>query len=159
VSAAPSTDPTVITSAEGLSPAPSTAHLSASAVGRGERTSFGLQPPFAYFGGKTTLASRIVDLLPAHEHYMEPFCGGSSVLLAKTPSTMETVNDLDGRLIYLDIARTAVAVVAGGPPGPGPRTERPASGAPREWRIAVAVERPSPGLISGQVYGHRRSRK
>ncbi len=64
-----------------------------------------LQPPFAYFGGKTTLASRIVDLLPAHEHYMEPFCGGSSVLLAKTPSTMETVNDLDGRLIYLDTSR------------------------------------------------------
>lgn len=30
---------------------------------------------------------------------MEPFCGGSSVLLAKAPSTMETVNDLDGRLM------------------------------------------------------------
>ena len=31
------------------------------------------------------------------------------MLLAKAPSTMETVNDLDGRLIYLDIAR-AVAM-------------------------------------------------
>ncbi|PZS29514.1 MAG: DNA methyltransferase [Pseudonocardiales bacterium] len=58
-----------------------------------------LQPPFAYFGGKTTLAARIVGLLPPHEHYLEPFCGGSSVLLAKPPSTMETVNDLDGRLM------------------------------------------------------------
>lgn len=56
-------------------------------------------PPFAYFGGKTTLAPRIVDLLPPHEHYLEPFCGGSSVLLAKRPSIMETVNDLDGRLM------------------------------------------------------------
>lgn len=56
-------------------------------------------PPFAYFGGKTTLADRIVDLLPPHEHYVEPFCGGSSVLLAKPPSIMETINDLDGRLI------------------------------------------------------------
>jgi DNA adenine methylase len=56
-------------------------------------------PPFAYFGGKTTLASRIAALLPPHEHYMEPFCGGSSVLLAKEPSKMETVNDLDGRLM------------------------------------------------------------
>jgi len=67
---------------------------------RGESmTTAALQPPFAYFGGKSTLASRIVDLLPPHEHYMEPFCGGSSVLLAKAPSTMETVNDLDGRLM------------------------------------------------------------
>lgn len=58
-----------------------------------------VQPPFAYFGGKSILATRIVDLLPAHEHYAEVFCGGSSVLLAKAPSTMETVNDLDGRLM------------------------------------------------------------
>lgn len=56
-------------------------------------------PPFAYFGGKTTLASRIVAVLPEHEHYCEPFAGGMSVLLAKRPSTMETVNDLDGRLM------------------------------------------------------------
>ena len=62
-------------------------------------TAAALQPPFAYFGGKTTLATRIVDLLPPHQHYAEAFCGGSSVLLAKTPSTMETVNDLDGRLL------------------------------------------------------------
>ena len=27
-------------------------------------TAAALQPPFAYFGGKTTLATRIVDLLP-----------------------------------------------------------------------------------------------
>lgn len=56
-------------------------------------------PPFAYFGGKTTLAQQIADLLPAHEHYVEPYAGGMSVLLAKRPSVMETVNDLDGRLM------------------------------------------------------------
>ncbi|MFC7655951.1 DNA adenine methylase [Pseudonocardia benzenivorans] len=56
-------------------------------------------PPFAYFGGKTTLAQRIVELIPPHEHYVEPFAGGLSVLLAKRPSVMETVNDLDGRLM------------------------------------------------------------
>ena len=56
-------------------------------------------PPFAYFGGKTNLADRIVDLLPAHGHYVEPFAGSLAVLLAKPRSRMETVNDLDGHLM------------------------------------------------------------
>jgi DNA adenine methylase len=56
-------------------------------------------PPFAYFGGKTTLASKIVDLLPAHGHYVEPFAGSLAVLLAKPRAAMETVNDLDGYLM------------------------------------------------------------
>jgi DNA adenine methylase len=56
-------------------------------------------PPFAYFGGKTTLASRIVELLPAHGHYVEPYAGSLAVLLAKPRSAMETVNDLDGYLM------------------------------------------------------------
>lgn len=58
-----------------------------------------MKPPFAYFGGKTMLADRIAELLPAHEHYVEPFCGSLSVLLAKAPAKMETVNDLDQELI------------------------------------------------------------
>lgn len=56
-------------------------------------------PPFPYFGGKGMLASRIAALLPPHGHYVEPFCGSLAVLLAKAPSTMETANDLDGRLM------------------------------------------------------------
>lgn len=58
-----------------------------------------LSPPFAYYGGKTTLAERIVDLLPGHRHYVEPFAGSLAVLLAKAPVVMETVNDLDGHLM------------------------------------------------------------
>lgn len=53
----------------------------------------------AYFGGKTRLARRIADLLPRHGHYVEPFAGSLAVLLAKEPSKMETVNDLDGLLM------------------------------------------------------------
>lgn len=53
-------------------------------------------PPIPYFGGKQTLASRIIDLMPAHRHYVEPFCGSLAVLLAKPRAPMETVNDLDG---------------------------------------------------------------
>jgi DNA adenine methylase len=58
-----------------------------------------MKPPFAYFGGKTMLAQRIVDLLPPHQHYVEPYCGSLAVLLAKRPARMETVNDLDHELV------------------------------------------------------------
>lgn len=56
-------------------------------------------PPIAYFGAKQRTASRIVDLFPPHVHYVEPFCGSLSVLLAKPPAKLETVNDLDRRLM------------------------------------------------------------
>lgn len=58
-----------------------------------------LKPPFTYFGGKTAMADRIVALLPPHGHYVEPFAGSLAVLLAKRPSHMETVNDLDGNIV------------------------------------------------------------
>lgn len=58
-----------------------------------------MKPPIAYYGAKVTIAERIVRLLPAHEHYVEPFAGSLAVLLAKPPSRMETVNDLDRDLM------------------------------------------------------------
>jgi DNA adenine methylase len=56
-------------------------------------------PPFSYFGGKSTLAPRIADMLPKHRHYIEPYAGSLAVLLAKAPAPFETVNDLDGNLV------------------------------------------------------------
>lgn len=56
-------------------------------------------PPFAYFGGKTNLAQRIVALLPDHDHYVEPYAGSLAVLLAKPRVSIETINDLDGDLV------------------------------------------------------------
>jgi len=52
-----------------------------------------------YLGGKMRLAEQIVALLPKHGHYVEPYAGSLSVLLAKPPSAMETVNALDGDLV------------------------------------------------------------
>src|SRR5699024_3629407 len=51
------------------------------------------------YGGKTTLAPKIAKLLPAHDHYVEPFAGSLAVLLAKPRSKIETVNDLDEDLM------------------------------------------------------------
>ncbi len=54
-----------------------------------------MKSPIPLFGGKGLLAPWIASLLPAHGHYVEPFCGSLAVLLAKAPSRHETVNDLD----------------------------------------------------------------
>lgn len=58
-----------------------------------------MKPPIAYYGGKTRIAQKIADLLPSHGHYVEPFAGSLAVLLAKRPSAMETVNDLDQDIV------------------------------------------------------------
>lgn len=58
-----------------------------------------MRPPLAYYGSKVTIGPQIAALLPPHKHYVEPFAGSLAVLLAKRPSPMETVNDLDGDLM------------------------------------------------------------
>ena len=59
----------------------------------------GCRPPMPYYGGKQRIAGRIVASFPDHLHYVEPFAGGLSVLLAKGQSKLETVNDLDHQLV------------------------------------------------------------
>lgn len=58
-----------------------------------------MKPPVPYFGRKMRVAPTIVDLLPEHGHYVEPFFGSGAVLFAKPQTAHETVNDLDGVLV------------------------------------------------------------
>ena len=56
--------------------------------------------PIKYHGGKTYLANRIIELMPPHTHYVEPYFGGGSVLLQKDPiGVSEVANDIWGELM------------------------------------------------------------
>lgn len=58
-----------------------------------------LKAPFPYFGGKSSIAPMIWEVLGKPDHYIEPFFGSGAVLLARpdwVPTMTETVNDADG---------------------------------------------------------------
>ena len=54
-----------------------------------------------WFGGKRSLASDIVAELGPHSAYWELFAGSAAVVLAKEPSSHETIIDLHGQLTNL----------------------------------------------------------
>lgn len=58
----------------------------------------GPKSPITWLGGKSRLASRIIKEFPAHHTYCEAFGGSASVLLRKSPSKVEILNDKDRRL-------------------------------------------------------------
>jgi DNA adenine methylase len=57
--------------------------------------------PLAWLGGKSRLADRIVDLMPAHTTYCEVFAGAAWVLFKKPESKVEIINDINRDLITL----------------------------------------------------------
>ncbi len=75
-----------------------------------------LTQPIKWHGGKYYLRKWIIDLMPPHLHYVEPFFGGGGILLARDPDrdwmstgnqklpaaskgSSEVANDLHGELI------------------------------------------------------------
>jgi DNA adenine methylase len=60
-----------------------------------------MKPVLKYPGAKWNLAQWIISFFPPHTNYLEPFFGSGAVLLNKKPSKVETVNDIDGRVINL----------------------------------------------------------
>jgi DNA adenine methylase len=59
--------------------------------------------PIKWHGGKTYLAARIVESMPEHIHYVEPFFGGGAVFFSKPNELIhghsEVVNDIFGELV------------------------------------------------------------
>jgi DNA adenine methylase len=58
-------------------------------------------PVLKYPGGKWTVADWLVRHLPAHEVYVEPYFGSGALFFSKHPSRLETINDLDERVVNL----------------------------------------------------------
>jgi len=54
-----------------------------------------------YFGGKWAIAPWIIQHMPPHRVYVEPFGGGGSVLLRKPRSRCEVYNDLDEEIVSI----------------------------------------------------------
>ena len=55
--------------------------------------------PFRYPGGKFYARRLILDLLPQHSSYCEPFAGGASIFFAKDKVQPSILNDLDEEVI------------------------------------------------------------
>lgn len=54
-----------------------------------------------YPGSKWSLADWIISHMPQHKTYLEPFFGSGAVFFNKEPSSLETINDLDGDVVNL----------------------------------------------------------
>ncbi len=60
-----------------------------------------LAPVLRWPGSKWTLAQWIIEQMPPHVHYLEPFFGLGAVFFCKPPSARETINDLDSNVCNL----------------------------------------------------------
>ncbi|MCA9910074.1 MAG: DNA adenine methylase [Anaerolineae bacterium] len=57
------------------------------------------QIAFGWYGGKFSHLDWLLPLLPATQHFCEPFGGSAAVLINRNPSPVETYNDIDGEVV------------------------------------------------------------
>ncbi len=60
-----------------------------------------MRPVLKYPGSKWKIARNLVELIPDHHSYLEPYAGSLALLFHKRPSPIETVNDLDSDVTNL----------------------------------------------------------
>ncbi len=58
-----------------------------------------ISSPFKWVGGKSRLRKYVIEKLPTHTCYVEPFAGAAWVLFGKPPSDVEILNDINEELI------------------------------------------------------------
>lgn len=58
-----------------------------------------INSPFRYAGGKFYARNLILEKIPTHSTYIEPFVGGGSIFFAKPKSKYNILNDIDAELI------------------------------------------------------------
>lgn len=65
-----------------------------------------MKPILKYPGGKWRLAEWIIEHMPPHTGYVEPFFGSGAVFFNKAPCKTETINDLNGEIVnYFRVMR------------------------------------------------------
>jgi len=58
-----------------------------------------INSPFRYAGGKFYARQLILEHIPEHSCYIEPFAGGASIFFAKVKAKKNWLNDIDEDLI------------------------------------------------------------
>lgn len=66
-----------------------------------------------YPGAKQRIADWIIQNMPEHEVYLEPYFGSGAVFFSKTPVKIETLNDINGDIYnYFRVIRENAAALA-----------------------------------------------
>ncbi|MCK6648729.1 MAG: DNA adenine methylase [Bacteroidia bacterium] len=58
-----------------------------------------MKTPITYYGGKQTMAKLLLNYIPTHRLYCEPFFGGGALFFSKAKSEVEVINDINGEVI------------------------------------------------------------